>query len=164
MGIIFGSLAFSRNLEAISKQMSEAAPKKKPFKKQIYRGHELDKLLEMSPEQIVNLMKSRQQRRFRHGIHGKYERLIKKLRTAKKECVVGEKPKGVKTHLRNCIIVPEMCNSVVDVYGGKHWNPVEVKADMIGHYLAEFSLTYRPVRHGKVGVGATRSSKFTSIR
>merc|ERR1712166_787131 len=98
--------------------------KKKPFKKQIYRGHELDKLLEMSPEAIVNLMKSRQQRRFRHGIHGKYERLIKKLREAKKEVVPGEKPKGVKTHLRNCIIVPEMCNSVVDVYGGKHWNPV----------------------------------------
>ena len=28
--------------------MSEAVPKKKPFKKQIYRGHELDKLLEMN--------------------------------------------------------------------------------------------------------------------
>merc|ERR1712224_561809 len=46
--------------------------------------------------------------------------------------------------------MPEMCNSIVDVYGGKHWNPVEVKADMIGHYLAEFSMTYKPVRHGKV--------------
>jgi small subunit ribosomal protein S15e len=55
-----------------------------------------------------------------------------------------------------------MCGAVVDVYGGKYWNPVEVKADMIGHYLAEFSMTYKPIRHGKVGVGATRSSKFTS--
>ena len=118
----------------------------------------------MNRAEVVALMKSRQQRRFRHGIHGKYERLIKKLREAKKNVEPGEKPKGVKTHLRNCIIVPEMCNSVVDVYGGKHWNPVEVKADMIGHYLAEFSMTYKPVRHGKVGVGATRSSKFTSLR
>merc|ERR1711865_688016 len=138
MGIIIGT-ASSFN----KKNMSEVQQiKKKPFKKQIYRGHELDKLLEMSPEAIVNLMKSRQQRRFRHGIHGKYERLIKKLREAKKNVEPGEKPKGVKTHLRNCVIVPEMCNSV------------EVKADMIGHYLAEFSMTYKPVRHGKVGVGA----------
>ena len=144
--------------------MSEQVPKKKPFKKQIYRGIELDKLLEMNMDQVVALMKSRAQRRFKHGIHGKYDRLIKKLRIAKKEAVVGEKPKGVKTHLRNAIIVPEMCGSVVDVYGGKYWNPVEVKAEMIGTYLAEYSMTYKPIRHGKVGVGATRSSKFTSLR
>ena len=144
--------------------MSEVVPKKKPFKKQVYRGVELDKLLEMNMDQVVMLMKSRAQRRFKHGIHGKYDRLIKKLRTAKKDAVVGEKPKGVKTHLRNAIIVPEMCGSVVDVYGGKYWNPVEVKADMVGHYLAEFSMTYKPIRHGKVGHGATRSSKFTSLR
>ena len=118
----------------------------------------------MNMEQIVTLMKSRQQRRFKHGLSGKYERLIKKLRIQKKLLVPGEKHKTVKTHLRNAIIVPEMCGSVVDVYGGKYWNPVEVKADMIGHYLAEYSMTYKPVRHGKVGVGATRSSKFTSLR
>ena len=144
--------------------MSEQVPKKKPFKKQIYRGIELDKLLEMNMDQVVQLMNSRQQRRFKHGIHGKYDRLIKKLRIAKKECPIGEKPKGVKTHLRNCIIVPEMCGSIVDVYGGKYWNPVEVKADMVGSYLAEYSMTYKPIRHGKVGVGATRSSKFTSAK
>jgi small subunit ribosomal protein S15e len=57
-----------------------------------------------------------------------------------------------------------MVGSVVDVYGGKYWNSVEVRADMIGHYLAEFSLTYKPIKHGKVGVGATRSSKFTSLK
>jgi small subunit ribosomal protein S15e len=57
-----------------------------------------------------------------------------------------------------------MVGSVVDCYGGKYWNSVEVKADMIGHYLGEFSLTYKPIKHGKVGVGATRSSKFTSLK
>merc|ERR1711907_359070 len=103
-------------------------------------------------------MNSRQRRRFKHGIQGKYERLIRKLRAAK----LAKKPEGVKTHLRNCIIVPEMCGSVVDCYGGKYWNPVEVKADMIGHYLAESSMTYKPIRHGRVGKGATGSSKFVS--
>ena len=146
--------------------MSEAPviAKKKPFKKQIYRGIELDKLLEMNQDAVIKLMKSRAQRRFKHGIHGKYDRLIKKLRVAKKMSIPGEKPIGVKTHLRNCVIVPEMCGSVVDVYGGKYWNPVEVKAEMVGTYLAEYSMTYKPIRHGKVGVGATRSSKFTSLR
>ena len=124
----------------------------------------MDKLLDMNMEAIVNLMKSRQQRRYRHGLSGKYERLIKKLRIQKKNQVPGEKPQTVKTHLRNAIIVPEMCGSVVEVYGGKYWNSVEVKADMIGHFLGEYSMTYKPVRHGKVGVGATRSSKFTSLR
>ena len=143
--------------------MSEVI-KKKPFRKQIYRGIELDKLLDMNMEAIVNLMNSRQQRRFKHGISGKYERLIKKLRIQKKNMVPGEKPASVKTHLRNTIIVPEMAGSVVEVYGGKYWNSVEVKADMVGSYLAEYSMTYKPVRHGKVGVGATRSSKFTSVK
>ena len=138
--------------------------KKKPFKKQIYRGVELDQLLEMNLDQVVAMMKARQRRRFKHGLSGKYDRLIKKLRLQKKNTPPGEKPPTDKTHLRNAIIVPEMCGSVVDVYGGKYWNSVEVKADMIGHYLAEFSLTYKPIRHGKVGVGATRSSKFTSLR
>ena len=146
-----------------SKRMSEAPVKKekKPFKKQMYRGHELDKLLDMSREQIVSLMGSRQRRRFRHGFSSKYDRLVKKVRIAKRDSVPGEKPKSVRTHLRNAVITPEMCGGVVDVYAGKHWNPVEVKADMIGHFLAEFSMTYKPIRHGKVGVGATRSSKFT---
>jgi len=99
----------------------------------------------MNMEQIVAMMKSRAQRRYRHGMHGKYDRLIKKLRIAKKNAVVGEKPKGVRTHLRNAIIVPEMCGSVVDCYGGKYWNPIEVKADMIGTFLAEYSLTYKPM-------------------
>ena len=116
----------------------------------------------MKVEEVVNLMRSRPQRRFRKGTMGaKYDRLIKKLRAAKKNVPPGERPKGVKTHLRNCVIVPEMCGSVVDVYSGKYWNAVEVKADMIGHFLAEYSPTYKRVLHGKVGVGATRSSKFT---
>ncbi len=116
----------------------------------------------MKLEEVVNMMRSRQQRRFRKGtVSGKYDRLIKKLRIAKKLSIPGEKPIMVKTHLRNAIIVPEMCGSVVEVYGGKYWHVVEVKAEMVGHYLAEYSLTYRRVTHGKVGVGATRSSKFT---
>ena len=53
--------------------------KKKTFKKSTYRGIELEKLLELNTEQLVKLLRSRQRRRFAHGIHQRYDRLLKKL-------------------------------------------------------------------------------------
>jgi small subunit ribosomal protein S15e len=41
------------------------------------------------------------------------------------------------------IIVPEMIGSTVAVYNGKIFNVVDVKAEMVGYYLGEFSITYR---------------------
>jgi Ribosomal protein S19 len=43
------------------------------------------------------------------------------------------------------IIVPEMIGSTVAVYNGKIFNVVDVKAEMVGYYLGEFSITYRYV-------------------
>merc|ERR1712167_404470 len=124
-----------------------------------YRGVDLDDLLDMSNEDFVKLVSARARRRFARGLKRKPMALIKKLRKAKKECGPYEKPEVVKTHLRNMIIVPEMIGSVVGVYNGKVFNSVEVKPEMVGHYLAEFSITKKPVKHGKVGIGATKSSK-----
>ena len=136
--------------------------KRKPFKKQIYRGIELDKLLDLDQEGMVALLPAKQRRRYRRGIHPKYTRLVKKLQQAVRDTDQGDKPKPVKTHLRNTVIIPEMVGGVAEVYGGKYWTPVEIKADMCGKYLGEFGLTYKPIRHGKVGHGATRGSKFVS--
>lgn len=35
---------------------------------------------------------------------------------------------------------------------------------MIGHYLGEFSITYKPVKHGRPGIGATHSSRFIPLK
>ncbi|XP_025078071.1 40S ribosomal protein S15-like [Pomacea canaliculata] len=70
----------------------------------------------------------------------------------------------VKTHLRDMIIVPEMIGSIVGVYNGKTFNQVEIKPEMIGHYLGEFSITYKPVKHGRPGIGATHSSRFIPLK
>lgn len=35
---------------------------------------------------------------------------------------------------------------------------------MVGHYLAEFSISYKPVKHGKPGIGATHSSRFIPLK
>merc|ERR1712024_338118 len=47
----------------------------------------------------------------------------------------GEKPRGVKTHLRDMIIVPEMIGSIIGIYNGKMFCGVEMKPEMIGMYL-----------------------------
>ncbi|XP_010523167.1 PREDICTED: 40S ribosomal protein S15-4-like [Tarenaya hassleriana] len=103
-------------------------------------------------------------RRFKRGLTRKPMALIKKLRKAKREAPAGEKPEPVRTHLRNMIIVPEMIGSIVGVYNGKTFNQVEIKPEMIGHYLAEFSISYKPVKHGRPGVGATHSSRFIPLK
>merc|ERR1719292_80469 len=118
-----------------------------PLKKYTYRGVDLDQLLDMTHEQLQELFRCRIRRRFRRGITRKPMALMKRLRKAKKEADPMEKPEVVKTHLRNMVIVPEMIGSMVGVYNGKTFNQVEIKPEMIGHYLGEFSITYKPVKH-----------------
>merc|ERR1712018_333020 len=134
------------------------AKKKRTFRKFTYRGVDLDQLLDMNNEQLMELFPCRVRRKISRGLKRKPMALIKKLRKKKKECPVNEKPDVVKTHLRDMIIVPEMTGSVVGVYNGKTFSQVEIKPEMIGHYLGEFSITYKPVKHGRPGIGATHSS------
>merc|ERR1712054_619168 len=111
--------------------------RKRAFRKFSYRGIDLDELLDLSSEQLRDVVHARARRRFNRGLKRKPMGLIKKLRKAKQEAPPNEKPAVVKTHLRDMIAVPEM----------------------IGHYLAEFSISYHPVRHGRPGIGATHSSR-----
>lgn len=41
---------------------------------------------------------------------------------------------------------------------------VEIKPEMVAHYLAEFSITYKPVRHGRPGIGASSTSRFIPLK
>ncbi|KAI9137355.1 ribosomal protein S15 [Paraphysoderma sedebokerense] len=138
--------------------------KKRTFRKFSYRGIDLEQLLDLSSEQLMDLIHARARRRFQRGLKRKPMGLIKKLRKAKKEAPVNEKPAVVKTHLRDMIIVPEMIGSVVGVYNGKTFNQVEIKPEMVGYYLGEFSITYKPVKHGRPGIGATHSSRFIPLK
>merc|ERR1711941_259504 len=145
--------------------MSSGGNKKRQFKKFYYRGIDLDSLMEISTEDFGNLVTARVRRRLiKRGLTRKYYALNKKLRKAKKEAVQGEKPAVVRTHLRDAIVVPEMVGSQVGVYNGVSFNAVEIKPEMIGHYLGEFSITYKPVRHGRPGIGATNSSRFIPLK
>ncbi|WIA23042.1 hypothetical protein OEZ85_001391 [Tetradesmus obliquus] len=144
--------------------MADEGAKKRTFRKFTYRGVDLDQLLDMNSDELIELFHARARRRFQRGLKRKPLALIKKLRKAKKDAASGEKPEAVRTHLRNMIIVPEMIGSVIGVYNGKTFNQVEVKPEMIGHYLAEFSISYKPVKHGRPGIGATHSSRFIPLK
>jgi len=145
-------------------QVAADLKKKRTFRTFSYRGVELDKLLDLSNEEFVEIVHARARRRFQRGLKRRPMGLIKKLRKAKKEAPPNEKPAVVKTHLRDMIIVPEMIGSVVGIYNGKVFNSVEIKPEMVGHYLGEFSVSYKPVKHGRPGIGATHSSRFIPLK
>ncbi|XP_060610992.2 small ribosomal subunit protein uS19-like [Anolis sagrei] len=130
--------------------------KKRTSQKFTYRGVDLEQLLDMSYCSLVQLYRACQRHRKQHS-------LLKRLRKAKKEAPLMEKPKVVKTHLRDMIILPEMVGSMVGIYNGKTFNQVEIKPEMIGDYLGEFSITYKPVKHGRPRIGATHSSHFIPL-
>jgi small subunit ribosomal protein S15e len=121
-------------------------------------------LLELPLEDFSDLVHARARRRLKHGLKIKPSRLMKKLRAAKLAAGPNERPAVIKTHLRNMIILPEMIGSVVGVYSGKVFNQVEIKPEMVGHYLGEFSITYKPVAHKRPGAGATSSSRFIPLK
>ncbi|KAN0086811.1 Ribosomal protein S19 domain containing protein [Elaphomyces granulatus] len=152
-----------KDIQANAEEAAELK-KKRQFRKFTYRGIELDQLLDLSSEQLRDVVHARARRRFNRGLKRKPMGLIKKLRKAKQEAKPNEKPDLVKTHLRDMIVVPEMIGSVIGIYSGKEFNQVEVKPEMVGHYLGEFSITYKPVKHGRPGIGATHSSRFIPLK
>ena len=138
--------------------------KKQIFKKYSYRGNDLKKLIDMNMDEMSQLLRSRQRRKLRRKMGTKYARFINKLLEAKKHTAAGDKPAAVKTHLRDCIVLPSMVQSVINIHKGNGYSNIEVKPEMIGYYLGEFAVTYKRVSHGKPGVGATHSSKFVPIK
>jgi ribosomal protein S19 len=47
--------------------------------------------------------------------------------------------------------------------GDQVFNSVEIKPEMTGHYLGEFSISYKPVKHGRPGIGATHCKSLSLL-
>lgn len=131
------------------------------FKKFNFRGLDLSNLINLNSKGLMKILNSRQRRKLSRGLKMNNLRLIKKLRNSKTNA---KTKKIILTHLRNMIIIPEMIGKSIGIYNGKLFNNIEIKPDMIGHYLGEFSITYKPVKHGKPGVGASSSSKYVPLK
>ena len=129
----------------------------------MYRGHSLDSLLAMSMDEFINLLPSRQRRSLQRGLTPEQRILLEKLREAR-EAIKAGKEVTLKTHVRDLIIMPEMLGVKILIHNGKEFLPVDIKPEMIGHYLGEFAITNKPVRHGTPGIGASRSSMYVPLK
>ena len=128
-----------------------------------YRGHSLNSLTGMSMDEFINLLPSRQRRSLQRGLTPEQRILLEKLREAKEAQKQG-KDVSIKTHVRDLIILPEMVSAKIQVHNGKEFVAMEIKPEMIGHYLGEFAITNKPVRHGTPGIGASRSSMYVPLK
>ena len=128
-----------------------------------YRGHSLSSLVGMSMDEFINLLPSRQRRSLQRGLTPEQRILLEKLRETKEAQKQG-KEVNLKTHVRDLIILPEMVGIKIQIHNGKEFVNVEMKPEMIGHYLGEFAVTNKPVRHGTPGIGASRSSMYVPLK
>jgi len=128
-----------------------------------YRGHTLEELKRMNMDQFINLLPARARRSLRRGLPPRQKKLLDRLRRAYRAKKRG-KDLLTRTHVRDMIIFPEMVGLTIGVYNGLKFITVEIKPEMIGRYLGEFSLTRKNIQHGSPGIGATRSSKYVPLK
>lgn len=133
-------------------------------KKFQYRGYGIEELQRMPLDKVVEIMPSRVRRSLKRGFTDQQKKLIFRVRKARLTLKNGKEPQQIRTHCRDMPILPEMVGLKFKIYDGKEFLPVEIKPEMIGHYLGEFALTRKKVTHSSPGVGATRSSLFVPIK
>ncbi|MCX6798755.1 MAG: 30S ribosomal protein S19 [Candidatus Diapherotrites archaeon] len=133
------------------------------IKKFSFRGKTLEELQQMSIEQFAKLCNSRGRRTLQRGFD---KHLLGEIEKARKELSgeKGKKQKVLRTHLRDTIIIPPMVGLLFGIHRGNTFEIVEIKPEMLGHYLGEMALTRKKLVHGKAGIGATKSSTAIAAR
>jgi small subunit ribosomal protein S19 len=125
-----------------------------------YRGYTIDQLNGMSTEAILQLLPSRARRSLNRGISDDKRKLLEDVRSQKEGKLEGQ----IKTHARDMIVLPVMVGATVGVYTGKEFLAIQIKPEMIGHYLGEYAITNKKVVHGTPGIGASRSSLYVPLK
>ncbi|MCL4324718.1 MAG: 30S ribosomal protein S19 [Candidatus Thermoplasmatota archaeon] len=128
--------------------------KKKEFS---LRGLSLEQLQKLTQEELMKILPSRQRRTLRRGLNDDQKKVVSRIEAAAQGEVV-------RTHNRDVLIYPSFIGKRIAVFSGKEFKEVDVRPEMVGHYLGEFVLTRRFEKHSGPGVGATRSSKFLPLK
>lgn len=150
---ITGSAGAARRRMRKAASLIEAR-KRKEF---TYRGLTMEELKALPLEELLEYLPARARRTLRRGFTREETHLLESIR--------GSPPGApVKTHRREMIILPEMVGHVISLHAGKEFQNFQIQPEMIGHYFGEFALTRKSVKHGGVGVGATRSSKHLPLK
>jgi small subunit ribosomal protein S19 len=146
----FGSSAKSRR----KRDRKKVEVRKKEFQ---YQGRTLEDLQKLSIEELLPLLTSRSRRTLKRGLSKDENKLMNDIKTAKQGDLI-------RTHCRNMIILPHFVGHNILIHNGKEFERVNIQPQMIGHYLGEFALTRKKVKHTGPGVGATRGSKFMPLK
>ena len=130
----------------------------------MYRGYTLEELQQMPLDNVIQLFPSRQRRSLKRGFLPRQKKVLEKFRILKKEGNQGGRPRIIKTHCRDMIVLPELVGVTFGIYNGKEFTEVQIQPEMIGCYFGEFAPTRKRVEHGDPGMGATRSSMFVPLK
>jgi len=129
-----------------------------------FRGYTLEELQEMSLDEVIELLPSRQRRSLKRGFLPEQEKVLKRIEKVKNIENKSGKPIVIKTHVRDMIVLPNMVGLTFGIYNGQDFVEVTIQPEMIGCYFGEFSQTRGRVQHGDPGMGATRSSMFVPLK
>jgi len=129
-----------------------------------FRGYTLERLQNTSMDEFITLLPSRQRRSLQRGLTVEQRKLLEKIRGTRELAEKGGQPKPIKTHARDMVILPEMAGIKIQVHNGREFVSVEIAPEMVGHYLGEFAVTNKPVKHGTPGIGASRSSMYVPLK
>lgn len=121
-----------------------------------FKGKTMGELKEMKLDDFMAMLPSRLRRTYKRGWTEEQEKFLKQLRK--------DDNKTVRTHCRDMVILPEMIGRQIAIYNGKEFTYLDVTVEMVGQYLGEFSLTRKNIKHSAAGIGATRSTKFISVK
>ena len=128
-----------------------------------YRGYTMEELSQMelwpsegSENSIIELLPSRARISIGRGMSVENEHFLDRVRR--------NSTKTVRTHRRDMPILPEFVGRRIAIHNGQNFVELDVKPEMIGHYLGEFALSRKNVAHSGPGVGATRSSKHVALK
>ena len=130
-------------------------------KKELFRGMEEGQAKDISMEEFLPLLTSRERRTMKRvNQNPKLKKLIETVRKVKEE----NPKKVIKTHVREAVILPEWIGLTFGVYNGKEFKNVEITVKHLGKRLGEFAHSTGRVMHSGPGVGATRGSKFVPLK
>ena len=129
-----------------------------------FKGYTPEQLQTLSIESLLPLLNARQRRSLDKRVGSYMDDQKRKLREQIKLAREGKVNGPLKTHIRDMIILPDMIGLTINVHNGKDFSAVNIKKEMVGHYLGEYAITNKRVQHGAPGVGSSRSSLYVPLK
>jgi small subunit ribosomal protein S19 len=152
-------MAKNKGFKSSARSRRKLKRKKIEFKKKEFQFHSLglEELQHLTIEEFLQYVPSRMRRSVKRGLTHRQTKLLNDVEASTKGDVI-------RTHLRDMVVLPSFIGHRIAVHNGSEFQQITIEPDMVGHFLGEFALTRKKVKHTGPGVGATRSSKFMPLK